>query len=174
MTEVPIEWALNKDILKGLLQHLVNMAACPLNRACNFKTAKCYRFSCSFHEIYVFIVNMYMSQQINLFLYLLFLREHGHGHVITLGQQSSQVKLYYSCGHLISLKNCISPFHTLCVLQYAVLVFKPQTTCVYCGKRHRRHRSKIIGQIQQIQVVHISSSSTPNPKASNTHSTELI
>ena len=128
----------------GRLQHFANMAACPLHGACNFKTAKCYFcFSCSFREIYVFIVNMYMSQQINLFLYLLFSRKLGHDHVITLRQQSSQVKLCYSRDHLISLKNCISPIsYSLCATICSLGIHAPNHLCILwkCRKRHRRRR----------------------------------
>ena len=154
----------------GRLQHFANMAACPLHGACNFKTAKCYLcFSCSFREIYVFIVNMYMSQQINLFLYLLFSRKHGHDHVITLGQQSSQVKLCYSRDHLISLKNSISPIsYSLCATISSLGIHASNHLCITrkSRKRHRRRRSNI-GQIYQITVVPISSSRTPNPKANS-------
>ena len=128
----------------GRSQHFVSLAECPLHGACNFKTAKCYLcLSCSFREIYVFIVNMYMSQQINLFLYLLFVRKHGHDHVITLGQQSSQVKLYYSRGHLISLKTCTSPIsYSLCSTICSLGIQAPNHLCILrkCRKRHRRRR----------------------------------
>ena len=147
-------------------EHMVNMATCPLHGACNFKTAKCYFcFSCSFHKIHVFIVNMYMSQHINLFFclaYLLLPRKLGHDHVITLGQQSSQVKIFYSLDHLLSLKNSISPIsYSLCATISSLGIHASNHLCITrkSRKRHRRQRSKI-GQIQQITVVPIALSRT--------------
>ena len=136
------------------IEHTVNMAACPLHGACNFKTVKCYFcFSCSFRKMYVFIVNMYMSQHINLFFclaYLLLPRKLGHDHVITLGQQSSQVKIFYNRDHLLSLKNSISPIsYSLCATISSLGIHASNHLCITqkSRKRHRRRRSKI-GHIQ--------------------------
>ena len=122
--------------------------------------------------MYVFIVNMYMSQHINLFFrlaYLLLPRKLGHDHVITLGKKSSQVKIFYSRDHLLSLKHSISPIaYSLCATISSLGIHASNHLCIMqkSRKRHRRRRSKI-GQIQQITVVPISSSRTPNLKTNN-------
>jgi len=153
-------------------EHMVNMAACPLHGTCNFKTAKCYFcFSCIFCKMYVFIVNMYMSRHIDLFfclLYLLLPSKRGHDHVITLGQQSSQVKICYSRDHLLSQKNSVSPIpYSLCAQISSLGIPASNHLCITRKsrkrhrKRHRKRRSKI-SPILQIKVVPISSSRTPN------------
>ena len=150
---------------------MVNMAACPLHGTCNFKTAKCYFcFLCSLRKIYVFIVNIYLSQQIHLFLclvYLLLPRKLGHDHVTTLGQQCSQVNICYSCDHLLSLKNSVSSIsYSVCATINSLGIHASNHLCLTrkSRKRHRRRGSKT-DHIQQIKVVPISSSRTPNLKA---------
>ena len=101
---------------------------------------------------------------------LLFSRKLGHDHVITLGQQSSDVKICYSRDHLLSLKNSILPIsYSLCATISCLGVHASNQLCVKQKSRkcHPRPRSKI-GQIYQIQVVPISSSRSSNLKASST------
>ena len=126
-------------------EHMVNMAARPLHGTCNFKTAKCYFcFSCIFCKMYVFIFNMYMSQHIDFFfclVYLLLPSKRGHDHVITLDQQSSQVKICYSRDHLLSLKKSVSPIsYSLCVTISSLGIHASNHLCI--NRKSRKWRSK--------------------------------
>ena len=97
------------------LHSMVSITSCPLHEKCAVDTAKCYFcFSCSVHEMYVVIVNLYLSQLVSLFS--------GHFYLLTsasiqldadrvteLGQHSCVDKLHYSSDDLQSLNISISP-----------------------------------------------------------------
>ena len=117
-----------------------------------------FRASCSLFSLYVFVlINAYVVHRLNMltqFLPLLFAARlyqnktvtpilnfnvNASDHVITLGQQSSQVKIFYSRDHLLSLKNSISPIsYSLCATIISLGIHASNHLCI-TRKLRKRH-----------------------------------
>ena len=169
-------------LLRFLLSDLCHVLSMASFSRLSTRPEVLFRASRSLFSLYAFVlINAYVVHRLNInmltrFLPLLFAARlyqnktvtpilnfnvNASDHVI-----SSQVKIFYSRDHLLSLKNSISPIsYSLCATISSLGIHASNHLCITrkSRKRHRRRRSNI-GQIQQITVVPISSSRTPNPK----------